>query len=381
MRILVHEHVSGGGLAGRDVTPSLAREGSAMLAAVVQDLAALRRHAIVATADPRFPLAAPAGVEVIALIPGRKTQLDALISSVDAVWLIAPESSRCLERLAARVEQKGKALLGSGAAAIRRASDKAGLPARLARCDVRHPETRVFRNWSECDAAARAIGFPLVVKPARGAGCGGVFVANDTRELRRAADVVRRSSSGGPLLQRYVRGAAASVSLLADGYRAVPLSVNGQVIRISRADRVGLADAPGCLSYHGGTTPYDHPLAECAAAAAIDTCRALPGLRGFVGVDLILTDTEAVVIEVNPRVTTAYLGVRIALGENVAALALAACAGVLPARPTAQRSVRFTAAGRIRVVCDRRGADRYRLRDPTRVGGAGTATTVVLPRP
>ena len=56
---------------------------------------------------------------------------------------MAPETDRCLERLAARVERKGTALLGSGAAAIRRASDKAGLPRRLARHGVSHPKTRV----------------------------------------------------------------------------------------------------------------------------------------------------------------------------------------------------------------------------------------------
>jgi predicted ATP-grasp superfamily ATP-dependent carboligase len=62
---------------------------------------------------------------------------------------------------------------------------------------------------------------------------------------------------------------------------------------------------------------------------------------------VVLTDSEAVVIEVNPRLTTAYLGVRWALEGNVAALALAACAGALPAPPPARRHVRYTAAGRI----------------------------------
>ena len=52
-------------------------------------------------------------------------------------------------------------------------------------------------------------------------------------------------------------------------------------------------------------------------------------------------------IEVNPRLTTAYLGVRAALEENVAALALAACAGDLPAALRVRRRVRFTASGRI----------------------------------
>ena len=80
-------------------------------------------------------------------------------------------------------------------------------------------------------------------------------------------------------------------------------------------------------------------------AAAVQACRVLPGLRGFVGVDLVLGDADVFVVEVNPRLTTAYLGVRAAVDENVAALALAACAGKLPAPPRVRRRVRFSASG------------------------------------
>ena len=104
---------------------------------------------------------------------------------------------------------------------------------------------------------------------------------------------------------------------------------------------------PRAFSYHGGATPLDHPVAERAAEQAVRTCEAIPGLRGYVGVDLVLTKSEAVVIEVNPRLTTAYLGVRSALAENVAAMAIAACAGRLPEPSPARRSVRFSAGGRI----------------------------------
>jgi len=137
-------------------------------------------------------------------------------------------------------------------------------------------------------------------------------------------------------MQRYVRGTAASVSLLADGRRAVALTVNAQRVSASSG-----------FCYRGGQTPFDHPLAAAAADAAMRTCVAFPGLRGYVGVDVVLTDAEPVVIEVNPRLTTAYLGVRAVLEENVAALALAACDGILPAQPTTRRRVRFTAAGQV----------------------------------
>jgi len=349
MRILVHEFVSGGGLAGQNVPASLVREGAAMRTALVADLAAIGRHQIVTTADPRFPLEAPPGVEVVTIPRQGQPLLDALIKSADAVWLVAPETGRCLERLAARTERRGTALLGSGAAAIRWASAKASLPGRLARHGVSHPATRVLRRGGDEMAdgrtLARELGYPVVVKPEQGAGCGGVCLVRDARELRHAVDLARRATPRGRLLlQRYVRGVAASVSLVADGHSAVALAVNAQSVRASRP-----------FSYRGGRTPLDHPLAARAVEAAVRTCQALPGLRGYVGVDLVLTETEAVVIEVNPRLTTAYLGVRSALNAragvgNVAALVLDACAGALRTPPPVQRRVSFTASGRVKEI-------------------------------
>jgi predicted ATP-grasp superfamily ATP-dependent carboligase len=341
MRILVHEFASGGGMAGRAVPASLVREGSAMLGALLVDLVALSGHEIVTTADARFHLTAPRGVDVVSIgSPSEQKLLATLISSADAVWLIAPETDRWLERLASRVERAGKVLLGSSSSAIRRASDKSSLPRLLQTHNVPHPDTRVLRmgkDWRDAEGAARQFGYPVVVKPARGAGCEGVGLARDARELRHAIRAARTVSERGPLIvQRHIRGVAASVSLLADGRRAVALAANSQAMGGSRP-----------FSYRGGSTPLEHPVAGRALEAARRTCEALPGLRGYVGVDLVLTRSEAFVIEVNPRLTTAYLGVRSAFDENIAAMAIAACRGTLPGAPALRRCVRFTAAGSI----------------------------------
>jgi predicted ATP-grasp superfamily ATP-dependent carboligase len=50
--------------------------------------------------------------------------------------------------------------------------------------------------------------------------------------------------------------------------------------------------------------------------------QAIPGLGAYVGVDLILTDTGPVVVEVNPRLTTSYVGLAQVLGLNPARLVL-----------------------------------------------------------
>jgi len=212
---------------------------------------------------------------------------------------------------------------------------------------VPHPKTRAIdpsrADWKrELKIAARELGYPIVVKPARGAGCEGVSLACDDRGLVQAAAAARGTDGKACLvLQRYISGVAASVSLLADGRRAVALTANGQSMR----SRDGTTSRP--FAYRGGTTPLEHPLARQACAEAVRACEAIPGLRGYIGVDFVLTKSEAVVIEMNPRLTTAYLGVRSAIDANVAAMALAACAGKLPEPPPTCRSVRFTARGRI----------------------------------
>ena len=348
MRILVHEFASGGGLAGRPVPPALAREGSAMLTALVGDLAVLPGHEILATTDPRYRLKVPSSVEVVALRRSASLPfpryLDPLLAKVDAVWLIAPETDRCLERLAARVERKGLALLGSGAAAIRVASDKARLARVLERHDVPYPRTRSLafesagRDWkSKLKTIVETVGYPMITKPRRGAGCESVWLVRNARELQKAVKAFRATLGAERLVvQQYVSGLAASVSLLADGRRAVALAVNAQCVRAGRP-----------FSYQGGSTPLEHPLARQAASAAERACEAVPGLRGYIGVDVMLSESGAVVIELNPRLTTAYLGVRQAVRENVAQLALTACRGVLPTPPVLRRSIRFSSDGRI----------------------------------
>jgi predicted ATP-grasp superfamily ATP-dependent carboligase len=319
-----------------------------MREALVADLAAIGRYQIVTTIDPRFPVRAPPSVEVVTMPRTRSAHgrlLDILVRSADAVWLIAPETGGCLARLAARATRNGIRLLGSGPAAIRAASNKARLPALLARHGIAHPDTRTVGSREDsrrAAALARELGYPLIIKPARGAGCDGVSLVRGPGDLNSALAEARRTAAGGTvLLQRYVRGVAASVSLLGDGHRAVALAVNSQSLQTSR--RRGSRS----VTYKGGRTPLQHPLAGRAATEAARTCEALGGLRGYLGVDLVLTDSGPVVIEVNPRLTTAYLGLRAATDENVAAMAIAACEGILPEPPPIRETARFTASGRV----------------------------------
>jgi predicted ATP-grasp superfamily ATP-dependent carboligase len=307
-----------------------------MLAALVEDLAAAG-HRVTVTTDPRFPLAAPPGVEKTPGTAGISAALDAHASFSDGIWLIAPETGGCLERLTTEAERRRLPVFGSGSAAISRASDKAALAALLRAHAIPHPRSRAVGPDDDIDQAADVVGYPLVAKPGRGAGSEGIALVGGRHALAAAVQGARAVDPEVPvLLQSFVAGVPASVALLAGAEQATALFASSQSF-----------GSPAGFDYRGGTTPLDHPLTPGALENARAAVEAVGGLRGYVGVDVVLGPSEAVVVEVNPRLTAAWLGVRGAVDENIAALALAACAGLRQTVPVARRRVSFDAGGRI----------------------------------
>jgi predicted ATP-grasp superfamily ATP-dependent carboligase len=78
----------------------------------------------------------------------------------------------------------------------------------------------------------------------------------------------------------------------------------------------------GRFTYEGGAMIEVPELARRATALAAGALDAMPAALGFVGVDLVLGNDpdggEDVVIEINPRLTTSYVGLRRAVKQNLA---------------------------------------------------------------
>src|SRR5262249_27211100 len=109
--------------------------------------------------------------------------------------------------------------------------------------------------------------------------------------------------SADHIVQPFVPGVAASVAFLFGPGRCLALPPAAQ--RLSEDD---------CFRYLGGSVPLPPPLAERARRLAWTAVETLPDLRGYVGVDVVLgdaTDGSADwIIEINPRLTTSYVGLR-----------------------------------------------------------------------
>ena len=334
MRILIVEYVAGGGLAGRPLPPSMFVEAAAMLRAALADFGNLDGWDVITTRDPRLAGELP-GNHVEMVQPGQfDATFDACLAACDAALVIAPEQGGLLAGLVERVERAGVLHLGSGSDAVRVAGDKLATLSRLGAAGVPVPPTRPAAT----PAAAASLGFPLVLKPRDGAGCVGLRRVLKPADLAEAWAQATAEAGGSPLIaQPYVSGRHASVVVLCDGRAALPISLNGQEI------------AEGArFEYRGGVVPLEHPLRARALEVAARACRLVPGLRGYVGVDLVL-GADAVVMEINPRLTTTYTGLRRAVGVNLAAVLLGAARGETWGNIPLVARARFTASGLVRV--------------------------------
>ncbi|MBN1358216.1 ATP-grasp domain-containing protein [Candidatus Bathyarchaeota archaeon] len=316
MRLLVYEHVSGGGFCNKPIPASVLSEGFGMLKTLVSDFKAAG-HNVATTLDLRVAkLNPPIPSGSIAPVSSSKetqAKLLELSEQADAVYIIAPETDGVLKSIVELVKQTGAKSLNCSTGAIAKISDKADFY-KDTRKIAPQPESillSVAEDLKEIIETIRdRLNFPVVFKPVDGVSCGGISLVKTENQVARAIAKIRELTSDRFLVQQLIEGAAASVSLLSTGSKVVPVSLNHQEVKLETVE--------ACSSYSGGTVPFDHPLRQKAFEAAEKLVKSSPGLRGYVGVDFVLTDEAAVAIEVNPRLTTSYVGLRRVVNFNLA---------------------------------------------------------------
>ncbi|MFN3476225.1 MAG: ATP-grasp domain-containing protein [Candidatus Methylomirabilales bacterium] len=305
-----------------------------MLKSLLLDFLSLQDHEVITTIDHRLraKLRLPQGCRVVEVRGDGKGIFCSLVEKAEAVLIIAPETDSILADLTALVEERGKLLLGSSREAVIATGDKAIAYQRLSGFRVPTPETYEIPFCEDPFPAIEHLGYPVVVKPIDGVGCQGVFVVRKEEEVQPAISALKRETTWDRfLLQRYIEGVHASVSLIGNGQEALPLTLNAQEIRGRKR-----------LRYRGGLTPLQHRLQPKAFENVQGIPSAIKGLKGYFGVDVVLAEDEAFVIEVNPRLTTSYVGVRKVVKLNLASAILNASQGSLPEEVPLTGRARFS---------------------------------------
>jgi predicted ATP-grasp superfamily ATP-dependent carboligase len=306
MRIFVYEFVTGGGWwsidAGQPPNGSLLREGAAMANALADDFG--RIGDVRTLRDVRIENECVAGraLNVVGASEERD-RFEALVRWADATVVIAPEFDRHLLTRSEWVERAGGKLLSPDSRFVALAADKQATAERLAALRIPVPRGDLVSAGAGPPTGFR---FPAVLKPRDGAGSVGVRRVTDWDEARFAMERGKEYR-----LEEFQTGQAASVAVIAGpgGRHILP------------ACRQTLS-ADGRFQYLGGETPLAEPLNRRAAALARAVSDSFPPTIGYFGIDLVLGGNESgwgdCVIEVNPRLTTSYLGLRRRARGNLA---------------------------------------------------------------
>lgn len=264
------------------------------------------------------PIVITADTDVIKAFQG-------LLDKVDAVWLVAPEFLGILQNLTEQVEAAGKRLLTSSAAAVTATADKwrsfqvleaAGIPT-VNTALITGQLTYRYGSW--------------VIKPVDGVGCISIWLVESAQDF--AETLARLDNPENFIIQPFIAGRAMSLSCLFYQGQGWVLCVNEQVLSVQDRNFKLL----GCKVNSFPVTPEIQQL-------VIKVAQAIPGLHGYVGIDFIQTQDEIEnwIVEINPRLTSSYVGIYQALGLNIVRLVLAMGQQVLDIQPVCNVQVDIT---------------------------------------
>jgi len=272
--------------------------------ALLRDLSTLP-YQIVTTADIR--VAIPTDCHTCHLIDADDDVWDhweEVIASVDAVWLIAPETDGALAKLTALTLQYDKCIVGSDLTAIQTCSSKLATYDFLTKGGVNTIETFTLATWPKTSDVQ------WLAKPDDGAGCEQTVCFDDATAL--AQWIMQQQCEDTYVIQPYVAGTAGSISCVMHKGVAQILSCNKQLITLEN----------NVLKYHGCIVNGLQQHWTSLETAANQIAQLFPTLTGYVGIDVIVNDEREriTVIEINPRLTSSYIALQEAIGDNPAKL-------------------------------------------------------------
>ncbi|AMV16870.1 ATP-grasp domain-containing protein [Planctomyces sp. SH-PL14] len=326
-RIFVSEFVCGGGWSEGRPPESLEREGRAMLLAVLADLAAVPGLRVVTTWDHRLarPLF-PDGVEAVEVDSPQAEIRTFADLAAEATWtlVIAPETAGILSARVQAVHTAGGIALNGSVESIDLCGDKLRLAGFLRQRGIRTPAAALWDDEVVGELEGLRVGpdrwpWPVVAKPRDGAG---------SQQTRRVDGLMRGPSANlgwdelpqdpefvgareNLLVQPWIAGRACSVAAL--------VHPDGTATILPPAEQRFSED--GRMSYLGGTIPAEGVSAAAVESLVRSVLSQVPGLRGWIGFDFLVpadAPESVVLIEINPRLTTSYVGYRRICRGNLA---------------------------------------------------------------
>ncbi|GMN12546.1 carbamoyl-phosphate synthase large subunit [Altererythrobacter sp. MTPC7] len=223
-------------------------------------------------------------------------------------------------KLAQALEDEGIPILGTSPDAIDLAEDRERFARLVNKLDLKQPDNGIAKSRDEAAAAARTIGYPVLLRPSYVLGGRAMEIVDSEAQLDDYINTAVNVSGDSPVLvDQYLRDAIeCDVDVLCDGKE---VRIAGVMQHIEEAG-VHSGDSACTLP------PYSLPDEIVAEMERQGEALALAlNVRGLMNVQFAVKDGEVYLIEVNPRASRTVPFVAKTIGHPVAKIASRIMAG------------------------------------------------------
>ena len=209
------------------------------------------------------------------------------------------------------LQKAGVPILGTPPDTIDEVEDRQRFADLITRLQLRQPEGGTATEWTEAEALAKEIGFPILLRPSYVLGGRAMVIVRDPAELEHFFRLAKEESKAGPvLLDRFLSDAIEiDVDCIGDGTRCVAAGI------MEHIEEAGVHSGDSaCALPPFSLTPEQIAEVTRQAEALGDALN----IVGLMNIQFALADGDLYVLEVNPRASRTVPFVSKAIGHPLA---------------------------------------------------------------
>ncbi|MFX1366094.1 MAG: ATP-grasp domain-containing protein [Promethearchaeota archaeon] len=323
--IFIFEFVSGGGFNLEKIPISLFCEGFGMLRSIIADFKALDFEVYTILDYRIFFLSSFLQADIIKIVEKNDEYIKLfkeMVNKSNYSFIIAPETSMTLYNLTKIVKKCKKIVLSTNLKGIMHGTSKLLTYQFFKKSDILTPRTFLIlkkKNYFNADFLIqkfKEFKNSIVIKPDDGVGAENIFHFEEESQIFNFLTNINNhiDKNRSYIIQEFIEGKNLSASLIgAPNNEESPkiLSINSQNINLKNF----------MPEYLGGYTPLSNYEELIEKLSSI--LRKISNLKieGYFGIDFIEQNNGLLnMIEINPRLTTSYIGLRNAINLNCAEL-------------------------------------------------------------
>ena len=245
--------------------------------------------------------------------PPGADEVEAAYRATNASGVMLAFGGQTAINLARELSRRNVRIIGSDRASLDMAEDRAQFDAALARLSVARPEGKAATSFREARVFARALGFPVLVRPSFVLGGRAMEIIYNEGQLASYAESAPPILPGAPLLvDKYLRGLEVEVDAVFDGEDILIPGI------FEHLERAGIHSGDSISVYPTQTidAAMEQRIVDVTAAIAREL-----NIRGLINIQFVVHEGGLFIIEANPRASRTVPIIQKATGVNIVAAA------------------------------------------------------------